>query len=135
MYRYTLTVPTDNKGLVDITTEIQFQIEESGVKQGMVNLFIQHTSASLLVNEGADPQVGRDLEAWMSREVVDGDTIFLHTEEGDDDMSAHVRTALTTVSLNLPVQDGRVMLGTWQRIFLWEHRHAPMQRKVVLTVW
>lgn len=135
MRRYTLIVPTRNKGLLDITEQVQAKLDDSGLRDGMLNLFLQHTSASLLVNEGADPQVGRDLEAWMSREVVDGDPIFLHTEEGDDDMSAHVRAALTAVSLNIPVIDGKIALGTWQRVFLWEHRIAPMQRKVVLSLW
>lgn len=135
MYRSSLVVPTRQKGLIDITDEVNRHIVKSGHRDGMVNLFLHHTSASLLVNEGADPRVAGDLERWLSRLVMDGDSIFEHREEGPDDMSAHVRLALTAVSISMPVMRESVALGTWQRIFLWEHRHGPMERRLTLTVW
>lgn len=135
MYRNTLLVATSNKGLVDINADVEAFVAKSGVQDGMVNVYLHHTSASLLINEGADPQVLRDLENWIARLVVDGDPLFGHTQEGDDDMSAHVRAALTAVSVTLPVIDGKVALGQWQRIFLWEHRIKPMERRLTLSVW
>ncbi len=129
-----LQLETRGKGLYDVSAQVQKSIAESGVKSGQCTLFIQHTSASLLIQENASVDVQHDLERWFSRLVVDGDAIFEHTEEGPDDMSAHVRSALTQTSIVLPVVEGRVALGTWQAIYVWEHRIAPHTRRVLLTL-
>lgn len=129
-----LQVETHGKALYDITAQVQRQIAESGVRSGLCTLFIQHTSASLLIQENADVEVQRDLERWFARLVVDGDPIFRHTEEGPDDMSAHVRSALTQTSIGIPVVDGRAALGTWQGVYLYEHRVAAHTRRVLLTL-
>lgn len=130
----TLTIATQGRATIDITSRVQRLVEESGVRIGLCNLFIHHTSASLIVSENADPQVHADLERFLSRLVVDGDPLFRHVEEGDDDMPAHVRSVLTATTLCFPVSQGRVPLGTWQGIYLWEHRHAPHGRKLTVTV-
>lgn len=130
----TLTIATEGRATIDITARVQRVVDESGVRLGLCNVFIHHTSASLIVSENADPQVLEDLERFMSRLVVDGDPLFRHTEEGDDDMPAHVRSVLTATTLTFPVSKGTIPLGTWQGIYLWEHRHAPHGRKVTVTV-
>jgi secondary thiamine-phosphate synthase enzyme len=107
-------------------------VGQNKIQFGLATLHIQHTSASLLIQENADPEVRRDFERFFQRLVPDGDTLFQHTCEGDDDMPAHVRTALTTVNLGVPVAGGRLTLGTWQGIFIWEHRTVPHRRRVVL---
>lgn len=135
MFRQQLTVQTQRKGLVDITSQVQAVVDASGLSEAMVNVFLHHTSASIVINENADQLVLRDLEAWMERQVVDGDDLFLHREEGPDDMSAHVRAALTATSISIPVINGKLGLGTWQGVFLWEHRTAGNARKVTVTVW
>lgn len=127
-----LTISTRGRGLYDFTREVGAWISKSGFKNGLVTLHLQHTSASLLVQENADPDVRADLERFFARLVPDGDPIFEHTAEGEDDMPAHVRTALTTVNLGIPVSDGRLRLGTWQGIYLWEHRRAAHNRRVAL---
>lgn len=127
-------VATKGRGTVDITREVQRAVEAAGVRSGLCNVFVHHTSASLIVCENADPQVRSDLEAFLSRLVKDGDALFRHDDEGPDDMPSHVRSILTDVSLNVPVRDGRLALGTWQGIYLYEHRHAPHRRKVTVTV-
>lgn len=129
-----LEFSTDGRGTQDITASIAAAVRESGVETGLCHCFIQHTSASLLLTENADPQVRADLEAWLARAVKDGDPLFGHTDEGPDDMSAHVRTVLTESSLSLPVGEGRLLLGTWQGVFLYEHRQSPQRRRVVVTV-
>ena len=129
-----LTVETKGRGTYDLSSAVQEFVGGSGVTIGLCHLFIRHTSASLMLCENADPAVMRDLEAFMQREVPDGDPLFTHTAEGPDDMPAHVRSVLTQSDLNLPITDGHCALGTWQGIFLWEHRHAPHSRKVILTV-
>lgn len=128
------TVRTPGRGTQDITTEVQDAVARSGVGDGLCNVFVHHTSASLILCENADPQVRRDLEAFAARLVPDGDSIFEHTAEGPDDMPAHVRTILTQSSLNIPVEGGRASLGTWQGVYLWEHRTAPHQRRVTVSV-
>lgn len=135
MRRHKFEVRTDGKGLVDITDEVQAFLDTQDLKEAMLHVYLHHTSASLLINEGADPRVCDDLENWLEREVIDGDNLFTHREEGEDDMSAHVRVALTAVSLVIPVTDGKIDLGKWQRVFVWEHRHGPMTRDVTLSVW
>src|SRR5205814_563397 len=120
-----LRIPTRGRGLYEFTGELASWILKSGFKDGLLSLHLRHTSASLLIQENADPDVRRDLENFFSRLVPDGDPEFVHTAEGDDDMPAHIRTALTTVNLSIPVSRGQLGLGTWQGIYLWEHRLAP----------
>lgn len=127
-----LTIATRGRGLVDFTEEVESWIAREKLKNGLVTLQLRHTSASLLIQENADPDVRVDLESFFARLVPDGDRIFIHTSEGADDMPAHVRTALTTVNLSLPLRQGRLTLGTWQGIYLWEHRHAPHRRSITL---
>ena len=129
-----LRIETKGRGTYDLSAGVQRIVADSGVQIGMCHVFICHTSASLILSENADPAVLRDLESFMSRQVRDGDPIFTHTAEGPDDMSAHVRSILTQTDLNLPVSEGRCSLGTWQGIYLWEHRFAPHSRRVIVTV-
>jgi len=127
-----LTISTRERGLLEITREVEQWVAQNKFKDGLLTLHLQHTSASLLIQENADPDVRRDLEAFFKRLVPDGDPLFIHTSEGDDDMPAHIRTVLTAVNLNIPVCGGRLALGTWQGIYLWEHRTRPHSRRVVL---
>jgi secondary thiamine-phosphate synthase enzyme len=127
-------VATSGRGTLDITAQVARAVASSGVQDGLCNVFLHHTSASLILCENADPDVRSDLEAWLSRLVEDGDPLFRHDAEGADDMAAHVRTVLTASSLNLPVRQGRLGLGTWQGIYLWEHRTHGHRRKVTVTV-
>jgi secondary thiamine-phosphate synthase enzyme len=124
-------VMTRGRGFYEITREVAAWLREAGAGDGLVTLHIQHTSASLLIQENADPEVRRDLERFFARLVPDGDALFRHTLEGPDDMPAHVRTALTAVNLSIPVRAGRMALGTWQGIYVWEHRQEPHRRVVV----
>ena len=128
------TVATAGRRTYEITRRIQEIVAGSGIERGLCSVFVHHTSASLIVCENADPDVRRDLETFMSRLVVDGDRAFIHTAEGPDDMSAHIRSILTLASVTIPVERGRCDLGTWQGIFLWEHRTHPHQRKVTVSV-
>ena len=127
-----LTIATRGRDLYEFTREIERWIGENKFKDGLVTLHLRHTSASLLIQENADPDVQRDLEAFFKRLVPDGDRLFVHTTEGGDDMPAHMRTALTTVNLSVPVRRGQLALGTWQGIYLWEHRIRPHSRSVTL---
>ena len=129
-----LVVATPGRGTTDVTAEVARAIAASGLTAGTATLFLLHTSASLIVCENADPTVRRDLEAWLARAVPDGDRLFRHTAEGPDDMPAHVRATLTATSLTLPVVAGRPVLGTWQGVYLYEHRTAPHRRRLHLTV-
>jgi secondary thiamine-phosphate synthase enzyme len=129
-----LTVRTRARGFYEITREVQSFVSQAGVQTGLCTLHLQHTSASLLIQENADPDVQRDFERFFARLIPDGDPLFVHTIEGDDDMPAHVRTALTTVNLSIPIDEGRLCLGTWQGIYLWEHRTRPHTRTVVIHV-
>ena len=122
------------RGMTDITHEAQARVRESGVETGMAHLFVRHTSCSLLIQENADPDVRGDLERFLSRLAPDGDPIFRHVAEGPDDMPAHVRAALTAVSLSVPVRHGRLALGTWQGIYLYEHRLHPSRRTILVHV-
>ena len=127
-------VATSGRGTRDITEAVARVIAQSGVHVGIAHVFVQHTSCSLLVTENADPDVRRDLETVLGRIAPDGDTAYRHDTEGPDDMAAHARTVLTGESLTLPVGGGRPLLGTWQGVFLWEHRTQPQRRSVVVTV-
>lgn len=121
---------TTGPGASDITDEVRAWVRGSGIQQGLLTLHVMHTSASLIVQENADPQVLDDMEAFLRRLVPPGDRIFRHTAEGDDDMPAHVRAALTSTTLSLPVSDGAPALGTWQAIYLYEHRDMPHHRTI-----
>jgi secondary thiamine-phosphate synthase enzyme len=127
-----LTVSTHGRGLYEFTDEVSDWITRNHFQTGLLTLHLRHTSASLLIQENADPDVRRDLEAFFERMVPDGDPLFVHTVEGDDDMPAHVRTALTAVNLSIPLAKGRLALGTWQGIYVWEHRRVSHSRKVTL---
>jgi secondary thiamine-phosphate synthase enzyme len=129
-----LSVETKGRGTYDITRRVAEAVAEAGVDTGLCNLFIVHTSASLMLCENADPDVRRDLETFMEDLVPDGDPRFVHVAEGPDDMPAHVRSVLTHTSLSVPVSRGRLALGTWQGIYVWEHRTAPHRRRVVVTI-
>ncbi len=123
-------IATTRRGMVDFTAQVASWVASSGVREGLLTLHVLHTSASLLIQENADPAVQSDMERFLERLVPDGDAIYRHTAEGPDDMSSHVRSALTATSLSIPVQAGRPTLGTWQGIYLYEHRVAPHQRRV-----
>ncbi len=125
-----LTISTRGRALHDFTLEVEKWISANRFLNGLITLHLRHTSASLLIQENADPDVQRDLEAFFKRLVPDGDPLFIHTAEGDDDMPAHVRTALTTVNLSIPLHCGQMALGTWQGIYLWEHRKRGHSRRV-----
>ncbi len=125
---------TAGRGTYDVTRRVDEAVRDSGIKTGLCHIFIRHTSASLVLCENADPDVRRDLETFMERQVPDGDPMFTHDAEGPDDMPAHVRSILTQSDLNLPIAGGRCALGTWQGIYLWEHRYAAHRRKVLLTM-
>jgi secondary thiamine-phosphate synthase enzyme len=130
----TFTVETRGKALHDLTSSVRAALRESKVQSGLVTVFVAHTSASLLIQENADPEVQRDLERFFARLVPDGDPLFRHTDEGPDDMPAHVRSALTQTSLGIPVLSGELALGTWQGIYLYEHRNQRHTRSVLVHV-
>jgi secondary thiamine-phosphate synthase enzyme len=127
-----LAVDTPGRGLVEITRRVAGWIETTGLRDGLLTVFVRHTSASLLIQENADPEVQRDLERFFARLVPDGDRLFEHDAEGPDDMPAHVRSALTQTQLSIPLTEGRLALGTWQGIYLYEHRRHGHRREVVL---
>lgn len=129
-----LTIESTGQGLVDITSDVEDVVRSSGIDEGLCTVFVQHTSASLVIQENADPSARRDLEAWLARLVPEGDSLYTHTAEGPDDMPAHVKSALTATSLGVPVASGRLALGTWQGIYLWEHRHRGGARRVLVHV-
>lgn len=130
----TLDVSTQGRGSQELTAKIQAVVHASGIKQGLCHVFIHHTSASLMICENADPDVRIDLETFMSRLIPDGDAMFVHKDEGVDDMPAHVRSILTHTELTLPVSHAALALGTWQGVYLWEHRLQAHQRKLTVTV-
>lgn len=125
-----MRIETRGRGLYEFTGQVKAWISKGGFRTGLVTLHVRHTSASLLIQENADPDVRRDLEAFFARLVRDGDPLFVHTIEGEDDMPAHIRTALTAVNLSIPLGHGQLALGTWQGIYLWEHRQSPHSRIV-----
>lgn len=133
-YRGELAVSTRGRGTYDITSDVAKIVATSGARDALATVFIQHTSASLIVCENADPRVRSDLEAFAARLVPDGDAIFAHDDEGPDDMPAHVRSVLTQTSIGIPVIAGRLGLGTWQGLYVWEHRTAPHRRQVTVTL-
>lgn len=132
--QHTLGFRTRGRGTTDLTTDIARAVAASGIRRGVCTVFLQHTSASLILCENADPTVRVDLETILARLAPDGDPAYRHDTEGPDDMAAHARSVLTATSHTIPVADGRLLLGTWQGIYLWEHRHEPHARSVVVTV-
>lgn len=133
-YQETLTIVTRGRGSQDITGEVAAVVARGGVACGLAHVFVRHTSCSLLLTENADPDVRRDLETLFSRWAPDGDPAYRHDLEGDDDMAAHARSLVAGYELTIPVREGRLALGTWQSIFLWEHRRAGHRRELVVTV-
>ncbi len=127
-------VVTKGQGLYDITSQVLSVVAQAGLGDGLVTIFIRHTSASLLIQENADPAVQRDLQVWLKRLVAEDDPLYTHVEEGADDMPAHIKSALTAVSLSVPLMSGELVLGTWQGIYLWEHRHREHRRSVHVNV-
>ena len=134
VFQRALVIQTRGRGFLEVTREIQAVARESGIQAGLATVFIHHTSASLIITENADPAVRQDLEYFMSKLVRDGDPNYLHDDEGPDDMSAHIRNVLTQNEVTIPVTRGRSALGTWQGVFLWEHRSHPHQRQITVTV-
>jgi secondary thiamine-phosphate synthase enzyme len=133
-HRGELDVATKSRGTYDITQQVADIVGASKAREGLATVFIHHTSASLIICENADPSVRRDLETFAAKLVPDGDKMFTHDAEGDDDMPAHVRTVLTQTSIGIPIVNGKLALGTWQGLYLWEHRTAPHRRHVTVTV-
>ena len=122
------------RGLTEITGPVEKVVRAAGIEQGLCTVFVRHTSASLVIQENADPAVRRDLEAFLSRLVPDGDALYTHVAEGDDDMPSHVKAALLKTSEQIPVKDGALVLGTWQGLYVWEHRRGSRRREVVVHV-
>ena len=128
------SVQAPAKGLHEITSRVTDSVRRSTVDEGLCTLFIRHTSASLTIQENADPAARQDLEAWLDRLVPEGDSLYTHTAEGSDDMPSHIKAALTATSLSIPIVGGRLVLGTWQGIFLWEHRHRSGPRQLIVHI-
>lgn len=134
IHQQTIQQHTRGRGTYDITAQVHEVVRNAAIQTGLCHLFVQHTSASLIICENADPVVRRDLEHFLARLVPDADPLYDHTQEGPDDMPAHVRSILTQADLTLPVSDGRCALGTWQGVYLYEHRLEPHARRVIVTV-
>lgn len=134
VHQSTLTIRTSGQGTYEITDQVAREVQHSGVATGVVTVFCQHTSCSLVIMENADPTARRDLEAWLNRLVPEGDPEFEHTMEGPDDMPSHIKMALTRTSESVPIGNRQMLLGTWQGIYLWEHRRAAHSRRVIVTV-
>lgn len=130
----TLTIRTTRPGLIEITDNVASIVNRASVDEGLCTVFVRHTSASLVIQENADPSARHDLEQWLHRLVPENDPAFTHTAEGPDDMPSHIKAALTATSLGIPILDGRLALGTWQGVYLWEHRARPHERRIVVHV-
>ena len=130
----TISIPTSGRGLIDISERVESIVMQASGPAGLCTVFVRHTSASLLIQENADPAVLADLEHWLAKWVVDGDPLFTHRAEGPDDMAAHIRSALTQTSISVPYANHQLLLGTWQGIYLWEHRYAPHTRELAIHV-
>jgi secondary thiamine-phosphate synthase enzyme len=129
-----LSVHISRQGLHEVTDEVRSIVRESGIREGLCTVYIQHTSASLTIQENADPSARRDLESWLNRLVPERDSLYTHTAEGPDDMPSHIKAALTATSLSIPILGGELGLGTWQGIYVWEHRRKPSTRKLLVHV-
>ena len=127
-----LSIRTDGQGMTEFTQQVQNWLLEQSQEEGLCTLFVQHTSCSLVIQENADPSAQRDLEQWINRLVPENDPLYTHTYEGPDDMPAHIKAALTATSITIPVCNKQLMLGTWQGVFLWEHRHQSGMRRIIL---
>jgi len=134
MKQYSIHIQSQGRGTIAINSEIEQLIRESGIDTGLCHIFIHHTSASLIITENADSDVRRDLENYFSKIVVDGDPAYFHDQEGPDDMSAHIRSILTQSEISIPISAGRLAMGTWQGLYLWEHRTSPHRRKLTVTL-
>lgn len=134
VHQATLALRPAGAGLHEITAAVAAEVQRSGVARGLVSVFCRHTSCSLVIMENADPSARRDLVAWLDRLVPEDDSLFTHTLEGPDDMPSHIKMALTRTSETIPIAGGRMLLGTWQGLYLWEHRRAPHAREVIVTV-
>jgi len=130
----TITLQTEGRSIIDITGQVEQLLRVSGIEQGLCHVFLHHTSASLIITENADSNVRRDLENYIARLVLDGDPAYLHDQEGDDDMAAHIRSVLTQTEITIPIQRGRLALGSWQGLFLWEHRYLAHRRNLTITL-
>ena len=128
------TVETRGQGLYEITATVQAEVRKARLSEGLCTVFVRHTSASLVIQENADPSAKRDLERWIARLVPEGDPFYTHDTEGPDDMPAHIRAALTATSLSIPIVNEKLVLGTWQGIYLWEHRRRGARRELVLHI-
>ncbi len=135
IYQQSLSIKTNSRGSYEITENIQRMVKESGVATGICQVFVQHTSASLMLCENADPTVRSDLESFMARLAPDGDSRYRHDDEGPDDMPAHIRSVLTQSGLSLPISRQTCLLGTWQGVYLWEHRTSPHTRSIIVTIY
>ncbi len=133
-YQQTIEIATRNRGTIEITAEVAKLVRAASIETGLANIFVLHTSCSLILTENADPSVRRDLEILAKRWAPDGDPAYLHSDEGDDDMAAHGRNILAGSTITVPVQNGELLLGTWQGIYLWEHRIHSHRRRIVVTV-
>lgn len=129
-----LRISTEGQGLHDITHKVESVVKQAAIANGLCTVFVQHTSASLIIQENADPSARKDLENWLNRLVAENDPLFTHTQEGPDDMPSHIKSVLTATSLAIPVVDGRLALGTWQGIYLWEHRRMNHTRRLIVHV-
>lgn len=129
-----ITVTVAGPGLHEFTSDVVRVLDASEIDQGLCTVFVRHTSASLVIQENADPSARRDMEAWMNRLVPEGDALYTHVDEGPDDMPAHIKALLTDVSLTIPILDGQLALGTWQGIYLWEHRRSRARRSIVVAI-
>lgn len=129
-----LRIRTKQQGLLEITREVDAAVAQSGVEEGLATVFVRHTSASLLIQENADPSAKRDLEAWLNRLVPEDDALYTHTIEGPDDIPSHIKAALTATSLGIPILGGRLALGSWQGLYLWEHRRRGSDREILVHV-
>ena len=130
----TITLQTEGRSIIDITVQVEELLRVSGIEQGLCHVFLHHTSASLIITENADSNVRRDLENYIARLVLDGDPEYLHDQEGADDMAAHIRSVLTQTEITIPIQRGRLALGSWQGLFLWEHRYLAHRRNLTVTL-
>jgi secondary thiamine-phosphate synthase enzyme len=130
----TITLQTEGRSIIDITGQVEELLRVSGIEQGLCHVFLHHTSASLIITENADSNVRRDLENYIARLVLDGDPAYLHDQEGADDMAAHIRSVLTQTEITIPIQRGRLALGSWQGLFLWEHRYHAHLRNLTVTL-
>ena len=130
----TLSIQTQGPGLVNFTRQVSSLVQGAGLEEGLCTVFVQHTSASLIIQENADPSVQDDLENFLKRLVPENDPLYTHTAEGPDDMPAHIRSALTQTSIGIHIMNGQLVLGTWQGLYLWEHRHRPHRRQVVVHI-